>query len=405
MSKYFYLQWKRFLRLLPGALCVVLLLLGGLTSAFSLLGQQRSNDENNQKVRLALCGNAESNFQDMGLNILESFDSTRFAIEILQMEEQEAAKALAKGTVAAYVVFPENFIAEALHGNILPLRLVSAGDEAGIVSVFKEEITKMVSTLLLDAQKGVFGLIKSFQPEGVAYQQDLVNRLAAQYVEFVFARSNTYRTQQISVTGALQLGEYLICGLSVLFVLLSCLPFTALLIRQNEMLALMLRSKGKSAPAQVLCDFAAWLLTLLSLLLAIGICAAIALRLFLPELAPQPDLWEISWRLLPVAIMAAAFSFFLCSLAGDLVSGVLVHFLGVIALCFVSGCMYPVTFFPERVRSFVAWLPTGIAQAQLSTCFTGRSSQAYTLWLLIYSVAFVAAGTLVRCRGMRSSRR
>ena len=405
MGKYFYLQWKRFLRLLPGAICVALILLGGLSAALALLTQQSGSDENNQKVRMALCGNAEDGLLEMGLTILESFDSTRFAIEILQMEEPEAAKALARGTIAAYVVIPEEFISEAFHGNILPLRLVSTNGASGIVSVFKEEITRMVSVLLLDAQRGVFGLIDSFEPQSVPYRQDLVDGLAIEYVEFVFARGNAYSTRQLSITGALQFAEYLVCGLSVLFVLLVCLPFTPLLIRQNEALGLMLRSKGRSTVAQILCDFAAWLLTLLCLFLLLGIGAAVALRVFLPDLAEQLDLWKIAGRLLPVVIMAASFGFFLCGLSRDLISGVLVHFFGVIALCFVSGCMYPVTFFPERVQSLVAWLPTGIAQAQLSTCFTGRSPQTHTLRLLAYSAAFVIIGILIRCRCMHSHRR
>ena len=121
MGKYFCVQWKRYLRRLPGAFFALLLLLAGIATAFTALNQQNNTGEENQKFQLALCGSGDSSFLKMGLQALESFDSTRFAMTVVQMEEADAADALRRGEIAAYVVIPDTFLQEAFYGNILQI--------------------------------------------------------------------------------------------------------------------------------------------------------------------------------------------------------------------------------------------------------------------------------------------
>ena len=97
---------------------------------------------------------------------------------------------------------------------------------------------------------------------------------------------------------------------------------------------------------------------------------------------------------LPVVVMVAAWSFFLFSLAKELVSGVLLVALLSLALCFAGGCMYPASFFPDAVRQAARFLPTGLAMEQLSCCVTGGQGSGF--WLLLYSAGFAALTWLHR---------
>ena len=112
------------------------------------------------------------------------------------------------------------------------------------------------------------------------------------------------------------------------------------------------------------------------------------------SLPPAKTLLSWLWTALPVVVMVAAWSFFLFSLAKELISGVLLVALLSLALCFAGGCMYPASFFPDAVRQAARFLPTGLAMEQLSCCVTG--GQGSGGWLLLYSAGFAALTWLHR---------
>jgi ABC-type uncharacterized transport system permease subunit len=75
--------------------------------------------------------------------------------------------------------------------------------------------------------------------------------------------------------------------------------------------------------------------------------------------------------------------------------GVLLNFFGTLALCFVSGCMYPVYFFPVALQKLSAYLPTGLARTQLSGCLTGKTEFLPGLLLTLYGIVFLALSVLL----------
>lgn len=400
MKMYFYLQCKRLLKSVPGAICVVLVLMGGLLAAYSAMITQDANAEENQKFKIAISGSTEDPFLQMGMMALQAFDDTRFAIDIWQTTEEEAAQALQKGDIAAYVVIPEGFMDEAFRGNIMPLRFVSTTGAAGMVSVFKEELSQVFSSLLLEAQKGVYGMMNGFSEYGVPYQQPLVDKMCFTYVDYVLSRGDTYSYEELGIAEELGLEDYLLCGLAVLLLLLACLPFAPVMLRRDPALGRMLAAKGNSNFSQALGDLLSYLAGFLATVLAVGI--------LIIALMGMPDIYQLMDILagvLPVVLMVVSLSFLLYSLCGDLISGVLLQFFLTVALCFVSGCMYPVFFFPESIQRIAAWLPTGIARTWLSHGITGRGDQEALLGVLIYSVVFAVGGIAARVRAVGRSGR
>lgn len=389
MDKYFALQCKRVLRFLPGVLLVIGLLLGCLLAAPKLLAQQDADSENNQKVAVALCGETDNSFLQMALSAVSTMDSSRYTLDIRQMEEPQAKEALSQGEIAAYVVFPEGFMQAAFAGEMLPLKMVSTTGASDIVSIFKEELTDVVGQLLSSSEKGVFGLDNAVREENLPHNQNL-DHLALQYVEHIMVRDQVYRLEVLGVADQLTLWEYLTCGLGVLCLLLCCLPFAPLHIRQDPALGKLLRAKGHSTTAQTLCDLGAYSLTLL-------VIAAIALPL-IAALSQNPVYFGSILRGIPVILMAAAYSFLMFNLADSLMTGVLMQFFVSLALCFVSGCIYPVYFFPIGVQKLAAYLPTGLARTQLAGCITGRSSTTATQGLLGYTALFAVLSIALRYR-------
>lgn len=385
MKKYFTLQWKRMARLLPLAVLAALILCVGIAAArYSLLQTAQAND---QKFSLAMCGNTEDTLVQLGITLLRSMDETRFSAQILTMTEAEALRALEHGDIAAYVVIPEGFVDAALYGNVPTMRYVTTAGSAGIAAVFRQEVTQVISDILLSAQKGVYGISDALWDNGLGHSAyTLMNDLCLDYVELAFSRGQTHTVQVLGIGSGLDLGDYLTCGLAVLLTLLLCLPFAPMLVQNDFPLNRMLTAKGKSAAMQAFLDFAVFLLGLVLLL------AAIWLALWLGGSSLPMHFMQ----LLPVAVLAASLSFLAFTLAQELISGVLLQFLAAGALCFVSGCMYPVFFFPEAIQRLAALLPTGIARDYLAKCITGDDPWLPLAVMAAYSAAFLASAILLR---------
>lgn len=387
MTRYFLLQCKRALRAVPGLLCVVLVLLAGFLGAFGAMTAQQ--DASNTKFRIAICGTAQDTFLELGLAALQTFDSTRFAMEVEGMTEPEASQLLARGEIAAYVVIPEGFAEEAAYGRIMPLKYVSTLGAEGMVSLVKDEITTVVTELVMESMRCAYAMGNAAENQGLSGVGSLMGDMAIEYTQFIFLRGSTYAVTTMGVDSGLGMGAYLLSGLTVLFLLLACLPFGPLLIHRELALQQMLMPKGVTAWKQTVCEFGSYLAVYLAVL-------AGTVAVFLPRL---PEGFS-PMAALPGAVMAAALSFLLYSLTKDLISGVLLQFIVIVALCFVSGCMYPISFFPDSVQALAAVLPTGIARKLIAQGFAGVVSTGAIWSLLGFSALFLGLAVLARKRAL-----
>ncbi len=385
MGSWIVSQLKRLLRYLPGAVCAVLALALGLSLALGAMTQRED-----QKVRIAMVGTVGDELLQLGLTALRSFDSTQFTLELVETQtEEEARQALARGELAAYMVVPENFLNDALNGTIHPIKLVTTAGSAGLVSIFKDEVSGVISDLLLHSQKGVYGMQQAMADHDIGNRGEQMTLLALKYAEFIIARDRLYRVHSLGAGDDLPLEDYLVCGLTVLLMTLCCLPFAPMVIRSDHAVARMLAGRGKPVWAQALLEFGVYCLGIVAMLAPAGLFAGRFAAFGL-------------WQLLPVAVMVSAFSFMLYALAADLIGGVLLQFFLSTAMCFVAGCMYPVYFFPVAVQRLASFLPAGVARAHLAAAYTGGEGSA--LLLLGYSAVFCAVGVLARVRAVKEAK-
>lgn len=395
MGKYFLLQLKRIGRFLPGALLAMLVLLSGLLTAFSVATQRSTVSSQNEKIKIAIVGTAGDTMIQIGLAALKNFDSSQFAMEIVEMTQTQARKELAQGSIGAYVVIPENFVEEAMYGRVLPLKFVSTVGAASMVSVLKTEVTQVVSILVLESQRGVYGMQEAMRDQDIGKRGHHMEVLSFAYVDCILARDQVYTLEELGISDALGLMDYLLCGCFVLFLLLACLPFAPFMVRRDMALTRMLVSRGRSALTQILCDLGAYCICMLILVLPMPALSAL--------IVPQGLRGLTIWYVLPVALMACAFSFLLYTLSSELISGVLIQFFLSISLCFVSGCLYPVHFFPLGIQKLAGWLPTGAARSVLACGITGEKP-GISAWLLLgYSVAFLLTAIFVRLRRVKEA--
>lgn len=387
MGKYLYLQLKRLLRILLPALLVAAILFGCLALAYRAVVSMTDDSQMQAKIKFGVVGTAGDFYLEAGMLALNTIDSSRFSIDFLKMDEEDAEAAMRRGELAAYVVIPEGFMDEAMYGNILPIKYVSTVGAVGLVSLLKDEITKMVSDIVIDTQKGIFGTGEAMHEIGL-YSGEAEYEMTLQYFDFIFARSRIYSVKDLGLAKEIGLEQYLLGGFCVVLLMLVCLVFAPWMVRNDMSLARMLCARRRPVVLQTLCDFAVYLLGI-ACVIAVLMCVAVWtgwIKLTLGVL--------LQW--IPIVIAMSALSFLLYELTTNLISGVLLQFFVLLALCFVTGCLYPVTFFPDSVQNLAAYLPTGIARAQLAESFAGVTHIGGAWMLLGYGGIFFGTAVLIR---------
>lgn len=392
MKKYFLLQQKRAFKLFPYVLTVAFVLLLGVIIALNGMLSGNANKEENQKVNVGVTGDMENSLLRLGMGAFQTLDDTQYSIELVEYKgEEAAATALKKGDVAAYIVVPEEFVEEALHGNVEPIKFVTTVESSDIITLFKTEMVSIITRMVIDCQKGTYGIGDALI---AADSRNLVgeaeSEISLEYFELVLKRGEVLEVEELGLANSLSTTNYYICSLLIVFIMIMGLPFASLYCNRDTALAALLNSKGKTSFKMLCGEYLAHLISLISILLVIF------LGFLIYSSTADTPLFKDSYgcpfiTLLPVLMMFAAFNLFVFEIAANIISGLLSHFFLSISLCFISGCFFPLYSFPSSLQKVAQILPVCVAREQISTFFTGESGLIPTLMLLGFAGLFFAA--------------
>ena len=400
MKKYFFLQLKRVLGYMPYVLGVSTLVFLALWAALWGVLSNHDSKQENQKIIIGVTGDTHDKLLQMGLAAFQALDETKYTIDLQQFSQDEAHRALAEGDIAAYVVMPENFVRQALSGTVNPVRFVTTTRRADIVTLFKDEILQIITDIVVASQKGTYGIGDALRAAGHGEEAGKhINKIALEYLSLVLTRSDGVIVEELGIGQALNTPAYYICSLSIFFLMLMGLPFGGLYCRKNQALSALLQSKGVSIFSQFFGEY-------LSVLL--GIAATFSVLLIVPGLFCKgfgvPELLkDVSieggyspFSLLLPLLLITAFSYMIFSLSENVIGGLLSHFFLTVALCYISGCFYPIYAFPESVQKVAKILPVCVLREQMAPLFTGGGSPYSGLWVLLYTAGFLGIGLICR---------
>lgn len=391
MKKYFLMQLKRASRFLIWGLCVVVVLFGCLSVVYQAMVAADAKDAaaEGAKIKLGVVGTAQDQYLQWGLAAMQ-FDSTAMSLELVPMEEDAAVDALIRGDIAAYFVFPDNFVDDAMYGDVHKLRFVSNVGSAGLVSIVKDEIIGIADDILIACESGSYGVGDALDDNGSpeTYGKH-VNDLALEYVDFLFDRSKMYHVESTAQNN-LSIDRYMLGGLTVVLLMLSCLPFAPLYIRSDPSLFRVLRSRRVGVVQQTAAEFAAYFAVLMVLLAVVSAVLRVG-----GLLSEGVSGWRAFAGCLPALLMIASLSYCMYTLSDHLTSGILLAFVATLALSFIGGCMYPIQFFPLTVQRLAAVLPSGIARQSVTGTLVGTGS-THVWSLLGYSAVFLAVAVIAR---------
>ncbi len=406
---YFSLQLKRAARYLPFIIAVTLVLCISLSLALGTLVTTDQGDARYKKIKVATVGEFVDSYFDFGVSAIQSMDSSRFAIEILDMTEEEAADALKRGEIVGYALIPSDFIIDAVSGDVGHIQFVTNNSGVDMFSLFKKEILELISFLLVESQNGVYAMEEIVFDICMDHSDvyDHMTVLSTSYVSLIFNRANALEIEVIGVGDSLSFAGYMFSGLTVLILLLCAIPCCPIFIKRDMAHSRLMNANRFSPIRQILGEYSAFLCVMLinTAILIISMTLG-AGKIFnvIPDLAEltNTEIILLPLRLLPATLAITALQFLLFELTDSLIGGILLQFFTAVALAYASGCFYPISFFPKAIQTFSKFTPSGLARAYLSSIISGAESLIYVISLIAYALALLFVTVIIRSRRIRA---
>lgn len=402
MTNYLFLQFKRVFKLFPLFLLISTIFFAGLSAVYLAFINMDKNDEDySQKIKIAIVGEPGDKYVDMGLAAIKSMDSSRFALELVRLDEKDAEQQLQTGQISAYAVFPEGFIENALSGDINSIRFVTTSSSTNLVSMFKDEITVVITDIMTQSQSASYGAYDALWENGHKdIANKVLNKISVEYVGLILDRSNVYDVKNLDVDPGIQLPQYLFCSFTVLYVCVMILPFAHLYIKKDNSLNGLLYSHGTSSLKQVLPEFLAFFTIIFFVfLLIMGFLSgtlSVLNNIGIKNFEFSIPLIQIAKYIFPIILVTSSFGFMIYEISSNMISGILTYFFTVVFLCYSSGCIYPAYMLPNTLQIMAKILPFGIARSFLTNGSNYVFNFTELLTLLLYSMLFITISVLIR---------
>ena len=154
-GSYLRAQFKRSVRHYPVILFFTLLLASGIVLLLTTLFQADASGEKQMKVKLGLVGDLSNSYLELGMSLVQNFDSSQYYLELTATERENAVELLQKREIIGYLEIPSDFMDAMLSGEDSSLRYVTLGGPAVLGPLLVEEVAMTVSEMVSEAQNGL----------------------------------------------------------------------------------------------------------------------------------------------------------------------------------------------------------------------------------------------------------
>lgn len=396
-------QIKKIRKVFPMILGMSLVLLLGVC----LLGYvfTNANSDNNsemKKFQVGVVGDTSDKYLSMGISAAQSMDSSRYMVDFLFLSEEEAIPMIKSGELSAYLVIPDGFVKSVMKGENLRIQFVSSEGTVDITTILLNEVAEIVSKMITESQAAGAALYDVMVENGLKEEyKTYSNAMDLTYGMLILTRTDTYDLETYKGPEQISTMSYYVCGILLFFLLIWGINAASILAEKNIALQKLLKSRGQRVFMQVLSEYLAYFLLLLASMLCIFTVVYFMMEktgmgLAEWDYAENTIVFRFFIRLVPVFCVVAAIQFFLYECTRDCISGVLLQFIVAISLAYISGCFYPVNFFPELIGKLDQYLPTGIALQYMCDAVMENKIAASGWKLFGWTFLFIIMASLVR---------
>lgn len=367
------------------ALLFNFLTIAGICGIFAL--KIGTTSKSQSRIGVGIVGSIENKYMKLGVEMLNNMDASRFSIKFINMDEAAAKKSLKAGEIIGYFKIDKDFIDALEKGENRPVEYISSG--AGMISALSKEVASVFSTLLVNSERAIYATDNYLIDHPQVYNRERANtEFNIELLKNVMSRGKIYDVKSIDTVSGLSDTDNYICGMSVLFMMLTGLGLGGLLCEKNESLLRVLKSRGLSYGDSLIADmFVISLYIILTVLIFTGGMALTGA--ILPGNYNSVNLFEYCKDIVFLSVMFASMHLFIYEIIYKRIVAVLTELLLGISLGYIGGCIYPISFFPDIIRKLSIFLPSG-AGIQLLSDGMGYSVDIFCfIIILVYSILFI----------------
>ena len=367
------------------ALLFNFLTIAGICGIFAL--KIGTTSKSQSRIGVGIVGSIENKYMKLGVKMLNNMDASRFSIKFINMDEAAAKKSLKAGEIIGYFKIDKDFIDALEKGENRPVEYISSG--AGMISALSKEVASVFSTLLVNSERAIYATDNYLIDHPQVYNRERANtEFNIELLKNVMSRGKIYDVKSIDTVSGLSDTDNYICGMSVLFMMLTGLGLGGLLCEKNESLLRVLKSRGLSYGDSLIADmFVISLYIILTVLIFTGGMALTGA--ILPGNYNSVNLFEYCKDIVFLSVMFASMHLFIYEIIYKRIVAVLTELLLGISLGYIGGCIYPISFFPDIIRKLSIFLPSG-AGIQVLSDGMGYSVDIFCfIIILVYSILFI----------------
>lgn len=395
------LQLKRGIKQLPKAIAFTLILLLAALVLCSVLLSQNANSEKNTMLKVAITGDTDNTFLQLGILAVKEFDSSNTYVEFITTTEDEAMTGLKGGKYSGIVLVPDDFMDAVMNGGKIELKYVTRNSPVALGPLLSNEVVQTASELVGETLTGVIAVQKAAKENDLTEDMDqLVENINIRYVSYVLDRDELYEVSYTGINDGLSFGGYYVCGILFLLILLIGITSAPMMVRDNSSLPRLARARGIGIYKQIFGEYLGFALAPTIIMTLIMLVLSITTSIVtLPIIELQNVYISSALQLLPVILMVCALQMLLYECATGIITGVILQFITAIALAYISGCFYPPYYFPQAIQTIASLLPGGVALDYIACIFNGSPLNA--LPLLGYTILLLLLAGVIRYLRLR----
>lgn len=292
-------------------------------------------------IKLAIACEDDSNLMNIITTAIKSSKSTSDLCELTFTTRDELYKGIDNGTFHAGCILKENQAHNILNGENTPIELVfckDSGFEAELLTTF----TKTVASLLNDAQNSSSISAHYYKNNNKEeYIKDMADKLDFTNLQAALQRQATFSYDTITGTGNVDTDMYYIASCIIMFMMFFSICITLFYNPRNKHIECKLLENNVSFTKQL---FAKFLSCYLCYLVISLICFPIIAILLSAEKATL-----ILLCLIIFALQATSLSLLVLRIFENGSISVLFQFMMITLICFVSGCIIPITMLNDSI--------------------------------------------------------
>lgn len=352
-----------------------------------------------EKASVGLVADAEDKYLKTGLSAIKSLDVSKDYLDIVLFDSEEMAEnAVRNGEILGYMYLPDGFIRSVLSGENSKAKFVSKNTPNDLLPLIVNEVISTVSDLVVESQTGIFAMENLYIDNHIENLSKDLKAINIKYISFVIARDDMVSVSELGNLGFVNLQQYYFCAFFVLIVILIGVLCVRISVRRDTELYCLLESRGCKFGIQVMFDFITFVIVPALSVFFVFVLAFALNKFGILELSSlfRGKILSFYFKALPAVILICAMQFMIYELCENVVSASLLQFVLSIGLAYLSGCIYPISFFPDFVREFAVYLPLGTALQFLKDLAVGNFNLLQSAVCLIYALALIFVSYIIR---------